>query len=261
MPPLAPGTPPATPPGTYMLSKKKWSPGETVRPEAPEHADDRPRRCGLRPHPPTPKSYLSPPHASGDPTGHLVARNAVGDSWRPAGGSTHQLGSVTEPPKARTGRALSPAVLFCTFLQWGEDLARAAQRGHRTNDEIEAGEKERRRATGLITKVVTPHGKVPQRDCSEGTVWDKKGHRLVKSELGGHGEAQRSVGGGPRVTGEDTEGQTGRILRPSPRVRPSPTSTRSWGGLQVHLLAKLTLTTPLSMSWQHEPGLLFSGIL
>lgn len=52
-------------------------------------------------------------------------------------------------------------------------MARAAWRGRRTNNETVAGEKERKRVTRLATKLVAPRGKVPQRDCSEGAVWDR----------------------------------------------------------------------------------------
>lgn len=133
-----------------------------------------------------------------------MASNGIGDSRRLARGSTRQLGSVTEPPKAHAGRPLCPAVLFRTLrkriLRWEEDLAKAAQRGRRTNDEVEASEKERKQVTRLAPKPVTPHGTAPRQGRSEGTAWDGKGRRLAKSKRGGHGR-----GGGPRLTDQDAK--------------------------------------------------------
>lgn len=173
-----------------------------------------------------------------------MASNGIGDSRRLARGSTRQLGSVTEPPKARAGRPLCPAVLFRTLrkriLRWEEDLAKAAQRGRRTNDEVEASEKERKQVTGLAPKPVTPHGMAPRQGRSEGTAWDGKGRRLAKSKRGGHGRGGRVWAAGP-ASQTRTRRSDCTCTAPVPRGPPATASARSWG----HVLATLPLIAPL----------------
>lgn len=94
--------------------------------------------------------------------------------------------------------------------------------------------------TGLAPKPVTPHGTAPRRGRSEGTAWDGKGRRLVKSKRGGHGR-----GGGVWAAGPASQTRTRRsdctCTSPVPTGPPATASARSWG----HVLATLPLITPL----------------